>query len=88
MICKLLISGTPPTAVPSTLQIIYETLYKEKPEQLPSVNFLRECRVVIEVIGETMAAIKLAWEAEWGQLWTDATTRRQIPFTALIVGIL
>jgi hypothetical protein len=52
------------------------------------VNFVRECCVVIEVIGETMAAIKLAWEEEWGQLWTDATTRRQIPFRTLIVGIL
>jgi hypothetical protein len=60
MICELLISGTAPTAVPSTIQIIYETLYKEKSEQLPSVNFVRECRVVIEVIGEIMAAIKLA----------------------------
>ncbi len=49
---------------------------------------MRECRVVIEVIGEIMVAIKLAREAEWGQLWTDATTWRQIPFTALIVGIL
>ncbi len=88
MICNLLISGTTPTTVSSTIQIIYETLYKEKPEQLPSVNFVRECRVVIEVIGETMAAIKLALEAELGQLWTDGTTWCQRPSTALIVGIL
>lgn len=24
----------------------------------------------------------------WDQLWTDSTTRRQITFTALIIGIL
>ena len=35
-----------------------------------------------------MAAIKIASSLEWGQLWTDATTKRQIPFTVLIVGLL
>ena len=39
---------------------MYETLYAEKPEELLSVNFVRRCRVVVEVIGETIAAITLA----------------------------
>ena len=52
------------------------------------VDFVRECRVVVEVMCETVAAIKIASSSEWSQLWTDATTRRQIPFTALIVGLL
>jgi hypothetical protein len=60
MICELLINGMAPTAVPSTIQSIYETLvYDESPEELPSVNFVRECRVVVGIIGETMVAIKL-----------------------------
>ena len=88
MICELLINGTAPTAVPSTIQSIYETLYNECPEELPSVNFVRECRVVVEIIGETLVAIKLGRAEFWDQLWTDLTTRRQIPFTALIIGIL
>ncbi len=33
-------------------------------------------------------AIKLANVPQWLQLWTNATTRRQIPFTALIIGVL
>ena len=85
MICELLINGTVPTAVPSTIQSIYETLYDEPPEELPSVNFVCECRVVVEIIGETMVAIKLGHAEIWDQLWTDSTTRRQIP---LIIGIL
>ena len=32
--------------------------------------------------------MKLADASKWDQLWTDATTRRQIPFTALIIGML
>ena len=42
----------------------------------------------VEVIGETLAALRLARAESWDQLWTDATTRRQIPFTALIIGML
>jgi hypothetical protein len=33
MICELLINGTAPTAVPPTIQSIYETLYDESPEE-------------------------------------------------------
>jgi hypothetical protein len=43
---------------------------------------------VVEVVGETIAALKLAAAENWKQLWTDATTRRQIPFTALVIGLL
>ena len=67
---------------------MYETLYGEKPDEVPSVNFVRGCRVVVQVVGETITAIKLANADSWKQLWTDATTRRQIPFTALIKCIL
>jgi len=67
---------------------VYETLYKEEPDELPSINFVRECRVFVKVMGETLTAIKLANAPEWLQLWTDATTRHQIPFTALIIGVL
>ena len=88
MICELFVNCTAPTFVPTTIQSIYDTLYNESPEELPSVNFVRECRVVVEIIGETLVAIKLGRAEFWDQLWTDSTTRRQIPFTALIIGIL
>ena len=88
MICELLINGTRPSAVPSSIHTVYETLYLEAPDELPSINFVRECRVLVEVMGETITAIKLANASQWSQLWTDSTTRRQIPFTALIIGVL
>ena len=88
VICELLVSGTPPSAIPSNLLTLYMVLYNERPKNIPSVSFVRHCRIVIEVIGETLAAIKLANCPSWDQLWTDATTRQQIPFTALIIGVL
>ena len=39
-------------------------------------------------MGETSTAIKLAEAELWSQLWTDATPRRQIPVTSLIIGLL
>ncbi len=88
IICEMLVNGTSPSAVPSAMQSMYEMLIGETPKDLPSVSFVRSCRVVVEVIGETIAAMKLADAPSWSQLWTDGTTRRQIPFTALVVGLM
>ena len=88
MICELLINGTRPSAVLSCIHTVYKMLYLEAPKELPCINFMRECRVLVEVMGETITAIKLANATQWSQLWTDSTTRRQIPFTALIIGVL
>jgi hypothetical protein len=70
------------------IHTVYKTLYQDAPDKLPSVNFEREGRVIVEVMGETMTAIKLANALQWLQLWTISTTQRQISFTALIIGVL
>jgi flagellar biosynthesis GTPase FlhF len=88
LICELLVNGTAPSAIPANIQTMYETLYGETPSDVPSVNFVRQCRVVVEVIGETITALKLAAAENWDALWTDSTTRRQIPFAALVIGLL
>jgi hypothetical protein len=70
------------------MQTMYQMLMGDTPDELPCVSFVRSCRVVVEVIGETIAAIKLADAPTWNQLWTDGTMRRQIPFTALVIGLM
>ena len=81
LICELLVNGTAPSSIPSNIETMYETLYGTKPKEVPSVNFVRGCRVIVEIIGETIAAMKLASAKTWKQLWTDA-------FTALVIGLL
>jgi len=88
IIFELLVNGTTPSAVPTAMQTMYHMLTGENPDELPSVSFVRSCRVVVEVIGETIATIKLADAPTWNQLWTDGTTRWQIPFTALVIGLM
>ena len=90
LICELLVNGTPPLAIRPSIQTMYATLYGAQPDEfdLPSLNYVRQCRVIIEVIGETVTALKLSEANQWDQLFTDVTTRRQIPFSALIIGML
>ncbi len=82
LICKLLVTGTPPSAIPQIIQTFCETLLWEKPKELPSVNFVWECHVIMEVIGKTIVAIKLAHAPKWDQLWYNGITCRQISFGA------
>ena len=88
LISELLAHGTPPSTIPSNIKTMYHTLYGVKPAEVPSVNFVRECRVVVQVLGETITAVKLASAERWDQLWADATSRRQTSFQALIIGVL
>ena len=67
---------------------MYHTLYGVKPDEVPSVNFVRECRVVVQVLGEIITAVKLISAEKWEQLWTDATSRQQTSFQALIIGVM
>ena len=57
-------------------------------EKLPSQNFVRECRIIVQIIGETLAAIKLSKATSWEQLFTDGTSRRQLSMQNAIVSII
>ena len=87
-ICELLTCGATPSAIGKILKATYRVFYDEVPEDIPSINYIRRGRSVLAVFNETMSAMKLAIAESWDQLCTDATTRRQIPFTALIIGLL
>ena len=88
MICELLVNGTPPSAISLNLQTLYETLYAEEPSHTPSLSYVRHCRTLIQIIGKTITAYKLAYGDNWKQIFFDATTRRQVPFQALIIGLM
>ena len=86
--CELLVNGTPPSAVPANIATLYETLYGAEVVEYPSVAFVRQCRVLIKIIGETITAMKLASCPDWAQIFFDATMRRQIPFLAVIISLM
>jgi hypothetical protein len=47
LICELLVNGTPPSAIPANLQSTSAVLRGCEAEELPSINFVRQCRVVV-----------------------------------------
>jgi hypothetical protein len=67
-ICELLVIGTPPASIPSIISSSYQTYYGKEPEDEPQISFVRQCHVIMQVIGETIAAIKLASAEKWDQL--------------------
>ena len=52
------------------------------------MNYVRQCRVLIQIIGETITAMKLAACPDWMQIFFDATTWRQIPFSAVMISLM
>ena len=76
VICELLVNGTLPSAVPLNLKTLYETLYGSDPVHTPSVSYVRYCRVLNQVIGDTITALKLGAADNGKQICFDATTRR------------
>ena len=77
-----------PLGIPTTIQTTYVTFYGKYPEGRVSVDFVRRCRPVAEALGYYMVAMFLAGEESWDQMFFDATTRRQNPFSAMVMGCL
>ena len=59
LICELLVAGTPPSAVPGNLQATSAYFTGSEASELPRVGFVRHCRVVVQSLNETMAALRL-----------------------------
>ena len=87
LICEQLVNGTPPSAIPSNLVTMY-AINGSNLEEVPCVNFCRQCRTVVQIIGETLAAYRLGLAPVCPQAFFDGTSRRQIPFLNLIFGLL
>jgi hypothetical protein len=86
--CKLLVYGSPPSAIPPSIGTLFATLYGKEPMKLPSLNYVCQCWVLIQIIGETITAMKLASCPNWAEIFFDSTTRRQEPFSAVIIRLM
>ena len=85
--CELLVVGASPSAIPTIIQVMAQSMWDVKVVELPLVNYVRECRVVVQIIGEALAAYRLGKAKSWWQAFSDATTRRQTPFQNLLISL-
>ena len=81
-------NGLPPSAIPYSIGTLIATLYGEEPKKLPCLNYVCQCRVLVQIIGETITAMKLAACPDWAQIFFDSTTRGQVPFMAFVVSLM
>lgn len=86
--CELLVNGSPPSAIPSTIGTLFAALYGEEPKHIPSVSYVRQCRVLVQIVSETITAMKLAVCTTWAEIFFDATTCRQVPFSAVVISLM
>jgi len=86
--CELLVNGSPPSAIPSNIGTLFATLYGEEPTNIPSLNYVRQCRVLVQIVSETITAMKLSVCPNWADIFFDATTRRQVPFSAVVISLM
>ena len=88
LIFELHVNGTPPSAVPANIQTISAAMTGQEVTELPCINFVRQCRVVVQNLNSTLAALRLGEADEWHQLFTDGTSRRQIAFQNLVIAVM
>ena len=88
LVCELIIFGITPTAIPSIIYTIYETLDGVDTTEVTSMGFVRRCRTVVQVVVENIVEWKLVDADSWCQIFTDATSRRKCAFQALFVGLM
>ena len=88
LICELLVNGTPPLAVSADIQSFCSIMNGLPENELPSLNFVRQCRVVVQNLNELLAAYRLGNAKEWIEVFTDGTSRRQIAFQNLVIGLM
>ena len=88
LIMEGLLNGSTPRAVRENIQTHIDTFAPGvKISELPSLWTIRRARTVLLVICQTLAAYRLAKADKWGQLFTDATSRRQVTFQNLLISI-
>ena len=88
LILEQLVNGTPPSSVSANISAhVMKFSPTTKIKELPSIWTIRRARSVLLVICQTLAAYRLAKAEKWEQLFTDATSRRQVTFQNLIISV-
>ena len=88
LICDITVNGTTPSAVADNIQTISDTMNGRKVNEFPSNKFVRQCRVVVQNLNYTLAALWLGDADEWHHIFTDGTSRRQTSFQNLAIAVM
>ena len=81
-------NGTHPTAVLANIQSLCALFAGVEANEIPSVTFVRQCRVVLHNLNEILSDFRLDNADSWHQVFTDGTTRWQIAFQNSVIALM
>ena len=88
LILEQLVNGTPPSSVSANIHAhVKKFSPSTKITELPSIWTIRRVRSVLLIVCQTLAAYRLAKAGKWAQIFTDATSRRQVTFQNLLISV-
>ena len=88
LIFELLVNENPPSAIPDNTQTMSADLNVSEVNELPSLEYVRKCCVVVQSLNDILAACRLGKEENCNQIFTDRTSQRHITFQKLVIGLM
>ena len=88
LICELLVNGTLPSAVAANIQTVSAALNGTASCELPSVDFVSKCQVVLQTVNETLSDFQLGNAKTRHQTFTDGTSQWQIASQNLVIVLM
>ena len=76
-----------PTAIQKSLESFHFQYTGNVAEEVPSVNYIRGCRLVGFIVNDILGAIRLGLASNWRSMFSDGTNRRQCALYNLLFDI-
>ena len=88
LIFELLVNSTPTSDITSNVQAMSAALSGYEVNELPALDYVRKCCVVVQYLNDMLAACRLGKADNGHQIFTDETTWRKITFQNLMIGLM
>ena len=87
LIMQLLVGGAKPTAIHAIMQVFHYQFTGKGADEIPSVSFIRKCRMYCYIMNDLLAAIRMGRALLWPAFYHDGTSRRQLSLYNLLIAI-
>ena len=88
LICEIFVNGTPTYVITDNTQKMSAALTGSEVNQLLSFYYVRNFHVVVQILNNILDACKLGKADNFQQIFTEFTTRKQITFQNLVIGLM
>ena len=89
LVCEIISYDTPPSCITANILSQAKTTHPSSTvlHNIPSINYILECRSVLLCITKTLATFESAKIPTWEHLFTDGTISQQVTNKNFIIGV-